>query len=137
MFHSKALKECANIREELDDHLEAINSNSRDVADVHETLSGLDEKLEKLSTRIDELYMLLGAEVQLTSKEAVLQAFLQAPRTMDEMAAFADETIAGVEHCLRMLLVKGVAVHKFEERGTQLFTTNLASRNQLPLNSYF
>lgn len=137
MFFSQWRNACTSLREELDDHLDAINANSRDLADVHEVVAGLDEKIEKLSTKIDELYLLLGAEQELTAKEAALQAFLQTPRTVHALAAFSCDSEASMEHALRVLLLKGVFVQQFMDDGELFFTANSASKNHITLNNYF
>ena len=128
---------CSAIREELDDHLDAINANSRDAADVREALHVLDDKVEKLASRIDEIYLLLGAESKLSERECALQAFLQKPRTLDEVAAFCSESVACAERLLRTLHLKGLSVHSTPVYGVQHFTTNPESLKHMSLGHYF
>jgi hypothetical protein len=128
---------CNAIREELDDHLSAINENSRDVADVRELVGALDEKLEKLSARIDELYLLLGAEQSLTQTELALQTFLQTPRTIEEIAGFCQDSTAAADRLLRCLHFKGVHVYSTVDHDVTVFTTNRESVKHISLNNYF
>jgi hypothetical protein len=126
---------CNAIREELDDHREAINEGIRDNAEVRDALGELDERVEKLASRIDELFLLLGAEQTLTPQEAALQAFLQTPRTMASVASFLDESPARAERLVRSLFLKGVGVAPV---GNGAFiTTNLGLQKNTPLDSYF
>lgn len=56
------------VREELDDHRESINENTNEIQANHEFLSQLDEKMDKLAARIDELTMLVKGKPEKTSK---------------------------------------------------------------------
>jgi predicted transcriptional regulator len=47
------------VKEELTEHLEAINQNTVEVAANYEYLSSLEEKIEKLADKIDQVYLLL------------------------------------------------------------------------------
>jgi len=125
---------CDSIRDELDDHREAINEQARDSAEIRDVLSDFDEKIEKLGSRIDELYLLLGADTALSEREKSLVALLQAPHTVDDVAAFLGVSEAGVDRALRVLTLKGVFVAQLP---TGLVTTNAALKNNVSLQSYF
>lgn len=134
----KALQaQCSNLREELDDHLDAINENARDTADVREVLGTFDEKIEKLGARIDELYLLLGAEATLSEKEIALQHFLQTARSLDDIAGFCKDSVAAAERMLRALHFKGVHIYGSVENGVSLFTANPAAKQHISLSNYF
>ena len=84
MFATFVAKTRANIREELDEHLEAINNNTNEIQSNFEYLQELDKKVEKLSEKMDEILMVLkGSSEQksfevkeLTKREKqVFQAF--------------------------------------------------------------
>ncbi len=53
---------CAAVREEFEEHLDAINSNTREVAAAYDVLSELDYRLDKLAERLDRLEMVLRPE---------------------------------------------------------------------------
>jgi predicted ArsR family transcriptional regulator len=127
---------CDSIREELDDHREAINEQSRDVLEVRDVLSEFDEKIEKLSGRIDELYLLLGADTAVTAREQALVVFLQTPRSFDDVAAWLAVSPAGVDRVLHVLTLKGVAVHQYAHEGIVVVTTNSALKGMHSLQSY-
>jgi hypothetical protein len=128
---------CGAIRDELDDHRHAINDNSRDISEVRELIGAVDDKLEKLNSRIDELYLLLGADQVLTPREAAIQAYLQGAHTIEDIAAFCNESMGAVEHLLRCLHFKGIHIYQVAENGQTLFTTNKASVKHVSLNNYF
>ena len=127
---------CSQMREELDDHREAINEGASEISEVREVLGSLDEKIEKLSSRIDELYLLLGAEQSLTTREAALQAFLQTPRHITEIAAFLDESEPHAERTLRSLVLKGIDVYQIPN-SKDLVSCNKATLKHNKLDSYF
>lgn len=53
---------CEAIREEIDEHLDAINQITRETACVYDVISELDFKVEKLAERLDRLEMFLRPE---------------------------------------------------------------------------
>ena len=50
------------VRAEMDEHLDAINQNAAETHTAHARLQELDAKVDKLSDKIDELFMLLSPE---------------------------------------------------------------------------
>jgi ABC-type transporter Mla subunit MlaD len=60
-----ALKE---IRDELDEHLDALNQNTAEISAAHEYVSELDAKIEKLAERVDALQALLLAQTNTSGK---------------------------------------------------------------------
>lgn len=126
---------CAAMRDELDDHREAINEGVRDNAEVRDILGEMDERIEKLASRVDELFLLMGAEQTLSRQEAALQAFLHQPRTMCDVAAFLDEGLPRAERMVRSLFLKGVEVVPV---GNGAFiTTNVQLQKNAHLDEYF
>jgi len=55
------------VREELDDHRESINENTTEIQTSHEFLAQLDDKLDKLAVRIDELTLLVKGRSEKSS----------------------------------------------------------------------
>ncbi len=56
----------SEIREEFDDHLEAINENTSEIQSNYEYLCALDSKITKLNERIDDVFSVLS---KLTGKK--------------------------------------------------------------------
>jgi DNA repair exonuclease SbcCD ATPase subunit len=48
------------LEEQLDDHLQSINENTNEIQANYEYLCELDMKIEKLTERLDEIFMFLG-----------------------------------------------------------------------------
>ncbi|MEM4756338.1 MAG: hypothetical protein QW594_04360, partial [Candidatus Woesearchaeota archaeon] len=61
--NKKKLKQAFSlIKEELQEHLDAINENTNEIQYVHEQVELVKEKIEKLTSRLDELELLLGMQ---------------------------------------------------------------------------
>lgn len=52
----------SQIKEELDEHLEAINANTNEIQTNYEFLCRLESKIDKLNERLDELQILMKPE---------------------------------------------------------------------------
>lgn len=52
----------SSVKDELDDHLTAVNENSTEIQTNFEYLQKLDDKIERLRERIDELFCLIQPE---------------------------------------------------------------------------
>ncbi len=50
------------LREELDDHRAAINENTNELQANHEYIRSVEEKLDKLHARIEELFLLVAGK---------------------------------------------------------------------------
>ena len=50
----------ASVREEFDEHLEAINENTTEIAQNHAYLCGMEKKMEKLAERLDHQQLFLS-----------------------------------------------------------------------------
>ena len=59
LFKTNLKQILGTVREELDDHRESINENTTEIQTNHEFLTQLDQKIDKLASRIDELSLLI------------------------------------------------------------------------------
>jgi hypothetical protein len=62
----------SKIKEEMEDHLQAINENSSETQSVYDCIAELEEKLDKLNERIDSLHLMfrsLRPDYELSKKE--------------------------------------------------------------------
>lgn len=75
------------IRDELDDHREAINENTNELQSNHEYIRSVEEKLDKLHARIEELFLLLGTTAE---KKVAIQ-----PLTKKEQEVFQALYVVG------------------------------------------
>ena len=51
-----------SMREELDDHREAINENTNELQANHEYIHSVEEKLDKIQARLEELFLIVGGK---------------------------------------------------------------------------
>ena len=61
-------KKFETICEEFDDHLTAINENTLEIKDNHERIMLLDQKIDKLSSRLEETHFLLSEVLKKRNK---------------------------------------------------------------------
>lgn len=64
IFKAEVLEFMHNVREELDEHRDAINNDTNEIQTNYEYICGLNEKIEKLSERLDKLNLLLKGSVE-------------------------------------------------------------------------
>ncbi len=107
------------VKEEMNQHLDAINQNTNEVQACYEYLAELDAKIGKLSERLDELQLAPTHEetvvITLTHREQEVAMVLYAvedPITSLEMAKRLGLTVEMVDRYLVNLAAKGVPILK-------------------------
>jgi len=109
----------SKVREEMDEHLDAINQNTNELESCHEELAELAAKIERLSERLDELQLALeGAprvsrEISLSHREQEVFMVLyvrEDPLTSLTIARRLGLTVEMVDRSLQGLIEKGVPV---------------------------
>ncbi|MFC1800630.1 hypothetical protein ACFLYT_01095 [Nanoarchaeota archaeon] len=78
----------AEIRQEMEDHLDTINENTNEIQGNHEYLSGLNSKIDKLSERLDNLQMFLKGLASTDSKIKEAEKPKIQPLTSEEKRIF-------------------------------------------------
>ncbi len=58
----------SSIREEFDDHLNAINDNTLEIQDNHERIAQLDSKIDALASKLENTYMMVNELMKRRSK---------------------------------------------------------------------
>ena len=126
MFRSEVFAVVSSVREELDDHRQAINENTNEVESNFEFLAEIARKVDALSERLDMLSLTMGSQkseplfqvASLSTKEkkvfsAIYSLTEDNPEvTYSQVAAkmcVSDELVAGY---ITNLMEKGVAVKK-------------------------
>lgn len=104
------------VKEELDEHRDAINDNTNELHSNYEYLVSLENKIDKLQERIDDLYMMFQGspqkpKIMLTSNEQ--KVFMQLYTSEDylwlgELAAHLEMPRELVEECIKTMCTKGV-----------------------------
>lgn len=78
MFHkksdrNKAIKEAfSKIKVELEDHLDTINENTKEIESNYNYISEVETKIEKLNEKMDEILMFLNNNQELKQKKIKL-----------------------------------------------------------------
>lgn len=72
------------VKEELDEHLEAINDNTTEIQSSYEHLIELEAKVDKLNEKMEQILMHLEGK-----KESVEERFVVQPLTLREQEVFA------------------------------------------------
>jgi biotin operon repressor len=127
----------SKIKEEFDDHLESINQNTAELQSLFEYMSRLNDKMDKLSSRLDgmENISVLNSikekkdeilTVALTREEEEIFAILLSNSKRNALASYEiiaqklDITTIFVANLITSLLEKGVPIEKRLLNGTVL-----------------
>lgn len=119
----KDLKKNVNsIRDEFEDHLEAINENTNEIQSNYEFLCELDSKIEKLSERIDKIQFFLEGKkekkydiISLTKKEQEIFIVLYTSEDFMDYSEIAKKTtltFSLVQAYISNIIAKGVPILK-------------------------
>jgi len=108
------------IKEEFDDHLDAINRNTNEIQGNYEFLCELEKKLDKISERLDFIdSKFLGGEdvekIHLTPKEQEVFLLLYSTDSgisIDEMARKLAYTPELIDNTVDNIVLKGIPVLK-------------------------
>ncbi|MBN1377047.1 hypothetical protein JW949_01795 [Candidatus Woesearchaeota archaeon] len=111
---------CA-IRDELDDHLDAINQNTNEMQSNYEYLCELDSKIEKLNERLDKVQMMVEpqptvSDIILTKREQ--DVFFILYNTNDkikpeDIAKKTGLTVPMINKHVTNLVYKGIPILKY------------------------
>lgn len=131
--------EIEQIKEELDEHLEVLNQNTAEVLSLMEYLGEIEQKLDKLTERVDLVQSSLDFEVKtkeirLSAKESgVLKVLFSASEPVTSMeigrhAGLTSDIVAQTLYCLRE---KGVPVlaHDLDERTFYVLDNEFRKKN--------
>ena len=114
------------VETELNDHLDSINSNTNEIQSIYELLTELEEKMEKMSSRIDDL------NLKLEPKKKKILDFRIEPLTKREKEVFFALYSSSEQSTYRDLSKKT----GLEEVMIQEYITNLIAKG-IPLTKKF
>ncbi|MBN2051993.1 hypothetical protein JW756_00645 [Candidatus Woesearchaeota archaeon] len=108
------------VKNELDDHLDAINQNTAEVQANHGFLAELEVKIDKLSERLDELELIMnptragaiGVKLTPREQEVFMTIYLSKGLTASEVARRLGFTEEMVNLYIFNLMSKGVPVKR-------------------------
>ncbi len=114
-------KSFSKVKNELDDHLDAINANTLEIKFVYEYLYGLEEKINKLSERLDEL-VVPASTLTLREQEVFLSMYASAkPLSHFEISSKLGLTIGAVDSLINSLRSKGIPIIEFSSDNIVFF----------------
>jgi len=136
------------VREELEEHLEAINHSTREIQSIYDYLNELDAKIDKLNERIDEIQIIVSPvqeerfSVQLTNREQEVFLVLYSEersnsKDIGKKLGFTEEM---VNKYVYNLISKGIPIMREYNEKTLYYTLDLkfrdlqAKRNILNIN---
>ena len=84
-FESSVKSSFVKVKEDLDEHLEAINDNTSEIQVNSEQMAELEHKVEKLNEKMEQILLLLEGRTKQTDEER----FPVQPLTLREQEVFA------------------------------------------------
>ncbi|MFT4261397.1 MAG: HTH domain-containing protein [Candidatus Woesearchaeota archaeon] len=138
------------IKNEFNEHLETINQNTTEIQGLYDYLSEVEQKIDKLNERMDEMQMSVNPDmnyeqfsVELTHREQEVFMILYAEQekinaqTIAKKLGFTDEM---VHRYIYNLITKGIPIIKHFEKEEMLLALDVkfkdlqARRNILKIN---
>ena len=126
-MHKEVKQAFLRIKNELEDHLEAVNENTNEIQSNQDYLVRLDSKIEKLNERIDEMQLFIQGQSfneadvtyeisPLTNREReVFMAIYASEKDMltaDIISKKLGLTVQMVQMCISRIIRKGVPIIK-------------------------
>lgn len=109
----------SKVREEFEEHLQAINENTSEINTTHDYLGEMDEKIEKLNSRIDTIHMMfqqlllqtrVSVELSLAEQRVFTLLCLHSYVPLAEMGMKTTLSAEEVEEILTSLADKGIPI---------------------------
>ncbi len=123
LYEEKLRRSFSKIKEEFNEHLFAINQNTNEIQSNYEYLTAIEEKMDKLAERIDEISMFLGmhlvknirqlSSAKLTRREQEVFILIyehEIPISIHELSERTGLRAELIEGYVNNLLDKGVPV---------------------------
>lgn len=111
-----------SIRDELDNHLDSINGNTQEIQNAFDYLAELENKLNKLTERIDEMQLTMNpqlntvkfdVELSLREQEVFMSLYVsERPVTLVDIARRIGLTEEMVSNILFKITMKGIPINK-------------------------
>ena len=129
------------IKEQVEDHLQSINENTNEIQSNYEYSMEVDEKINKLAERIDELSMLAGLGKKVKKSEmpkltiVEKQIFLALYQICDEKEYATYLEIAKMVNLSETLVMNYMTI--LVEKGVPIIKSYSKDVTKLKLSSYF
>ncbi len=122
-----------SIKEELDEHMDALNANTDEIQSTFEYVNELEAKIDKLNEKIEQIQLFLGMQqqkeykykdIKLNFKEQELFLILytaEESMSLEELSRQSGFMVSDVKQHVKMMRCKGIPLLKKETTGRTLF----------------
>jgi predicted transcriptional regulator len=130
-----------DVKEQIDDHLNAINETTNEVQSNYEYSLEIDAKLNKLAERIDELSLIIGLNQQDKTQEipklttVEKEIFLALYKLCEEKEYTTYEEIGTAVNLSKTLIMSYITI--LIEKGIPIIKNYTDNTTKLKLSSYF
>jgi predicted transcriptional regulator len=130
-----------DMKEQVEDHLTSINENTNEIQSNYEYSMEVDEKINKLAERIDELSMLAGINKKQKKSEmpklttVEKQIFLALYTLCDEQEYVSYREIASIVNLSETLVMNYLTI--LIEKGVPIIKSYKDNETKIKLSSYF
>lgn len=138
--HSSLKKAQNELKEQIEDHLEAINENTNEIQANYEHSLEIEEKINKIAERIDEISMVVGLSSRKKNDIPKLtiiekQIFLALYKLCDEQEYASYYDIARMVNVSETLVMSYITI--LIEKGIPIIKSYSGSQARVRLSSYF
>jgi len=134
-------KSLEDVKEQVDDHLNAINENTNELQSNYEYAREIDLKINKLTERIDEISMITGLNQKqkklempkLTTVEK--EIFLALYKLCEEKESATYKEISETVHLSETLVMNYITI--LIEKGVPIIKSYADDKTKIKLSSYF
>ena len=118
------------VRQELEEHLTAINENTSEIQSMLDYIQEVESKIDKLSQRIDELQLDEGHKEEMpyvmpltqVERKVFLTLYTEhSALTFQEMSKKSKLSHALISDCISSLVHKGIPLHRSHFNGKLFF----------------
>ncbi|MFC1728219.1 hypothetical protein ACFLZ7_01995 [Nanoarchaeota archaeon] len=130
IFRNNSKDKIKDIKEELDDHLTAINENSSEIVQNGDHLVELEQKFEKLKEKVDEIHFMLSKitqpeDYELNENEKrvfmILYSIEQTPLSYSDIAVRTHQTELAVKAYIFSMINKGIPIVEMKHEDKSYF----------------
>ena len=120
------------IKEEMDDHLTAINENTKEIQNVYDYIAKIEEKIEKLNEKIEGVQLLLSQleniknpkkinDLTLKQQEVFLILYTNKEfLSYEELSERTGFKVGKLKEIIKSLIKKGIPIIKKQQKDLEL-----------------
>ncbi len=128
----KIKKAFERIKEEMDDHLTAINENTKEIQNVYDYIAKIEEKIEKLNEKIEGVQLLISQleniknpkkinDLTLKQQEVFLILYTNKEfLSYEELSERTGFKVGKLKEIIKSLIKKGIPIIKKQQKDLEL-----------------